>query len=299
MNSPIKILFGTLFLAVALVAGNAVTSGDNTDYDAQHDNGTVTTQNDNGGSSRGHKDDGGAAASTKSDAKLLVTKIQRGANISEKDIVSLKRAGYIAAYNPATKIPVWVAWNLTNANCDGPYKREGQKFTADMDVPAPRAEHLDYVNSGYDRGHMCPSADCRWSEEAQQQSFLLTNICPQLHNLNAGDWKELEERCRTWAEEYGSIYIVSGPILLNKRHKTIGKNKITVPEAFFKVVLRTGKKPAAIGFIYRNEKANKKMSAYVNSVDEVERITGLDFFSSLPDNIENKVEAKADLSDWK
>ena len=100
----------------------------------------------------------------------------------------------------------------------------------------PRATNMDYINSGYDRGHICPSGDNKWSEEAQLQSFLYTNCCPQLHNLNAGDWNELEGKCRKWAQQYGGVYIVSGPLLLNKKHKTIGKNKVVVPEAFFKVV---------------------------------------------------------------
>lgn len=287
-NSTTKILFGTLFIAAALAAGNSVaTSNDNTEE-------TVKESTDS--RSKGTKAKSGK---TENNADLLQTKVQKGAKIASYNLISLKREGYITTYSPENKIPVWVAWNLTADRTDGPYKREGNKFTADTDVPAPRAEHQDYVNSGYDRGHMCPSADCRWSQKAQEQSFLLTNICPQLHNLNGGDWKELEDRCRTWALQYGSIYIVCGSLLMNKKHKTIGKNKVVVPEAFFKVVLRLGDQPAAIGFIYRNERANKTMSSYVNSVDEVERITGLDFFSALPDNIEKKVEAKADLNEWR
>lgn len=287
-NSTTKILFGTLFIAAALAAGNSVaTSSNNTE---EKETETVVLSS---------KDKKAKSGKTENNADLLQTKVQKGAKIASYNLISLKRAGYITAYSPENRIPLWVAWNLTADRTDGPYKREGKKFTADMDVPAPRAEHMDYVNSGYDRGHMCPSADCRWGEKAQEQTFLLTNICPQLHNLNAGDWKELEDRCRTWALQYGSIYIVCGPLLMNKKHKTIGKNKVVVPEAFYKVVLRLGDQPAAIGFIYRNERTNKTMSSYVNSVDEVERITGLDFFSALPDNIEEKVEANADLNEWK
>lgn len=287
-HSTTKILFGTLFIAAALAAGNSVaTSNSDTEENAKE---TVDSSS---------KDRKAKASKVKDYDNLLQTKVQRGAKIASYDIIPLQREGYISAYCPENRIPLWVAWNLTKQHTDGPYKREGNKFTADTDVPAPRAEHQDYVNSGYDRGHMCPSADCRWSQNAQEQSFLLTNICPQLHNLNGGDWKELEDRCRTWALQYGSIYIVCGPLLMNKKHKTIGKNKVVVPEAFFKVVLRLGDQPAAIGFIYRNERTNKTMSSYVNSVDEVERITGLDFFSALPDNIEKKVEAKADLNEWR
>lgn len=210
----------------------------------------------------------------------------------------LRRAGYTASYNKTTKLPNWVAWHLTADRTTGPAKRSGVDFQADMDVPAPRAEDSDYYGSGYDRGHMCPAADNKYSEKAMEESFLFTNMCPQNGNLNRGDWNEMEQACRRWAKEYGGVYVVCGPILYKGKHKTIGKNKVVVPEAFFKVVLRTGENPKAIGFIYKNAEGNRPKGDYVNTVDEVERITGIDFFTSLPDDVENKVEATADIADW-
>lgn len=210
----------------------------------------------------------------------------------------LRRAGYTASYNKTTKLPNWVAWHLTADRTTGPAKRSGVDFQADMDVPAPRAEDSDYYGSGYDRGHMCPAADNKYSEKAMEESFLFTNMCPQNGNLNRGDWNEMEQACRRWAKEYGGVYVVCGPILYKGKHKTIGKNKVVVPEAFFKVVLRTGENPKAIGFIYKNAEGNRPKGDYVNTVDEVERITGIDFFPSLPDDVENKVEATADIADW-
>lgn len=210
----------------------------------------------------------------------------------------LRRTGYTASYNKATKLPNWVAWHLTADRTTGPAKRSGVDFQADMNVPAPRAEDSDYYGSGYDRGHMCPAADNKYSEKAMEESFLFTNMCPQNGNLNRGDWNEMEQACRRWAKEYGGVYIVCGPILYKGKHKTIGKNKVVVPEAFFKVVLRTGENPKAIGFIYKNAEGNRPKGDYVNTVDEVERITGIDFFPELPDDVENKVEATADIADW-
>ena len=210
----------------------------------------------------------------------------------------LKRVAYTASYNSDLRIPNWVAWRLTGAHTRGKNKRAGVKFHEDTDVPMPRAVDFDYVRSGYDRGHLCPSADNRWDATAQEQSFLLTNVCPQDHNLNVGDWHELENLCRKWAKMYGSIYVVAGPVLFKGKHKTIGKNKVTVPEAFFKVVLCMEGKPKAIGFIYRNESGNRPKSYYVNTIDDVERITGIDFFPALPDKVENEVEATSSLDDW-
>lgn len=210
----------------------------------------------------------------------------------------LHRTAYTVCYNAKARLPHWVSWTLTADHVKGTYKREGIKFQEDTDVPSPRATDADYRLSGYDRGHICPSGDNKWSEEAQRESFLMTNICPQLHNLNAGDWNEMEQQCRHWAEKHGEIYIVGGPILYRKRHKTIGKNKVVVPEAFFKVVLRLGDDPKAIAFIYKNAEGNRPKGDYVNTVDEVERMTGIDFFPTLDDSLEAKIEAEASWEDW-
>ena len=108
----------------------------------------------------------------------------------------------------------------------------------------------------------------------------------------------MENQCRKWAREYGDVYVVCGPVLYKGRHKTIGSNKVVVPEAFFKVVLCMTGSPKAIGFIYKNSPGNRPKGDYVNSVDEVERITGFDFFPSLPDDMENRIEAAADPAEW-
>ncbi len=210
----------------------------------------------------------------------------------------LRRTAYTVSYNKDTRLPNWVAWNLTADHTDGPFKRAGLKFREDVDVPEPRATDWDYYNSGYDRGHMCPSADSKWCEAAQSESFLFTNACPQVQGLNSGDWNEMEIMCRRWAEKYGSLYIVCGPILYDGKHKRIGKSKVAVSDAFFKVVLRLGDNPSAIGFIYKNMSGNRPKRDYVNTVDEVERITGYDFFPALPDDIETVVESDADIDDW-
>ena len=210
----------------------------------------------------------------------------------------LRREGYVVSYNQDNRIPNWVMWHLTADHTSGPFKREGIKFQTDEEADGQRVTTYDYMRSGYDRGHMCPSGDNKWSRRAQEQSFLLTNICPQHHQLNVGDWNEMELQCRRWAQAYGDIYVVAGPILLNKRHKTIGQAKVVVPEAFFKVILCLRGKPKAIGFVYRNEAGNRPKGDYVNSVDQIERITGFDFFPGLPDDIEQVVESRQDLNEW-
>ena len=209
----------------------------------------------------------------------------------------LRRATYIVSYNKETKIPNWVAWHLTADHTDGPYKRLNN-FHEDAETPWPRATLSDYRGSGWSRGHMCPAGDNKWDEKAMYDSFSLVNVCPQNNSLNSGLWNSIEMDCRRWANLYGDIYIVCGPVLMKKEHETIGENEVVVPEAFFKVVLCLNGSPKAFGFIVRNTEGNKKHDLYYNSVDQVERITGIDFFPALPDDIENEVEAVADIKMW-
>ena len=218
-----------------------------------------------------------------------------------KDAMLLRRLGYTAGYSKEWRCPVWVAWELTEPHTTGEYSRKGVSYHEDYDVPAPRATNADYSRSGYDRGHMCPSGDNKWSSRAQEECFLFTNMCPQSHNLNGGDWNDLEMKCRTWAKRYGYIYIICGPVFKGDRpSRTIGRNKVWVPDGFYKVVMRTGgdDECAAIGFYYDNEDGHRPMSEYVCTVDEIEEMTGLDFFSGLNDKTESRIEAAASLREW-
>ena len=211
----------------------------------------------------------------------------------------LRRVGYTCSYNARNRIPNWVAWHLTANHVSGHNKRDNEVFHEDTEVSNPRAYDSDYRGSGYDRGHMCPSGDNKWDKKAQEQSFLFTNICPQRHNLNTGAWNDVELQCRAWAKRYGDLYIVCGPVLYDQQHRTIGRNRVVVPEAFFKVVLRKQNNDyKAIGFLYENKGASRDMSRYVRSVDEIEKLTGLDFFSLLPDQDEERIEKQANLRDW-
>ncbi len=209
----------------------------------------------------------------------------------------LKRTAYSLSYNPEILLPNWVAWRLTAEHTEGKIPRDNAYYE-DESVPFPRATNEDYRGSGWSHGHMCPAADNKWDAEAMRESNLLTNICPQHASLNTGLWNTIERDCRKWAKRYGEVYIVCGPVLLNREHETIGENNVVVPEAFFKVVLRLNPKPAAIGFIVRNNEGKKKKDQFINTVDDVERITGIDFFPFLEDSIEDMVEASSNIEDW-
>ena len=212
--------------------------------------------------------------------------------------IILRKKSYVVSYNQDTRMPNWVAWQLTAEHTDGELKRMNN-FHEEENCPRPRATLQDYKGSGWSRGHMCPAGDNKWSRDAMYDSFSLVNVCPQDSKLNSGVWNSLEMDCRQWARQYGEVYIVCGPVLMKRQHETIGPNKVVVPEAFFKVVLCMVGKPKAFGVVVRNNEGTKKRDLYYNSVDDVERLTGLDFFPSLPDDIEKVVEAEVNMDEWR
>lgn len=154
-------------------------------------------------------------------------------SLQERDEIRLKRTAFTVSYNNFYKTPNWVAWELTKAETTGDEKRKN-KFQPDPELPEPRVEHADYTNSGYDRGHMAPAADMKWDSQAMEESFYMSNICPQNRKLNRDDWADLEEQCRDWANVYGKIYIACGPIYDTRAPKRIGEHGVAVPDRFLK-----------------------------------------------------------------
>lgn len=210
----------------------------------------------------------------------------------------LIRKNYVVSYNRETKCPNWVLWELTREHTDGNIKRPDYAFHEDMEVPSPRAELVDYRGSGYDRGHMCPAGDNKWDEDAMYESFLMTNMCPQNQQLNSGLWNQIEMQCRYWAKKYEKLYIICGPIFLRGEHQTIGPNRVMVPEAFFKAVICLEGEPKGIAFVCRNTKGDRKKDYYVNTIRQVERITGYCLFPNLDEDIAEQVKDYADIDEW-
>lgn len=230
-----------------------------------------------------------------SDSIFEICKPSPLSGVSEQII---KKKAYIVSYNKDTRIPNWVAWHLTSDHSDGSIGRSNA-FYEDEEVPVPRATSEDYRGSGWSRGHMCPAGDNKWDVEAMNQSFSLINVCPQDASLNSGLWNSIEKDCRNWAKRFQDIYIICGPVFYKQEHEQIGNNKVYVPEAFFKVVLCLNGEPKGMGFVVKNNAGTKKRDLYYNSIDQVERITGIDFFPILPDDLEDEIESKLDMDLWR
>ena len=209
--------------------------------------------------------------------------------------------GYTLSFNREHNNPNWVAWELTAQETEGT-KPRAKDFLPDPDIPEPhRVTTDDYKGSGYDRGHMAPAADMKWSAQAMKECFYMSNMCPQDGSLNSGAWSTLEKACRRWAKQEGKIYIVTGPVYKKKKVKKIGKeHRVSVPDGFFKVVLSTRKgHEKAIGFYYGNHDGKQSMTKTAITVDEAERISGINFFVNLPDPLEEKLESACALKKWK
>ena len=216
--------------------------------------------------------------------------------------VRLPHTAYISYFNTKHRIPNCVIYELTAtqvAQCDAPgaEKRKNYQFNADPMCSAS-PQWSDYKHSGYDRGHMAPANDMKWSKTSMEESFYMTNICPQLHALNDGCWRKLELAIHRWAKRDKRLIIAAGPVLKNVMH-TIGPDRnISVPAAFYKVVYAPNQ-GRAIGFIFNNEKISGGYASHAVSVDYVERVTGIDFFCALDDALENKIEAHSSIDMWK
>ena len=289
-------IFVVVFLGLILLLHvNGKTSDDYAYSEMASLNEDVEDEDSTENSEKVHNESNAHVEPATSDSIFDICKPAPLVGVSEQII---KKKNYIASYNKDTKIANWVAWHLTSEHTEGSIGR-GNMFHEDEEVPSPKATVEDYKGSGWSRGHMCPAGDNKWDAEAMYQSFSLINVCPQNASLNSGLWNSLEIDCRNWAKRFHDIYIICGPVFFQQDHEVIGINEIYVPEAFFKVVLCLNGKPKGMGVIVKNTAGNKKKDIYYNSIDQVERITGMDFFPLLSDDVEDEVESNLDMDMWK
>jgi len=171
-------------------------------------------------------------------------------------------------------------------------------FRIDYKVKTGSASLSDYKGSGYDRGHLAPAADFKWSSTVMSESFFMSNMSPQHPSFNRGIWKKLEGSVRNWADDNGEIHVVTGPILIGQ-FSTIGYNEVSIPNYYYKVILDYREPELkGIGFILPNQKSKSSLQSFAVSIDEVERKTGIDFYYALPDGIEKLIESSIDVSKW-
>lgn len=215
----------------------------------------------------------------------------RGMPVTASPVVKrsyfLCRMGYASQYDPETKTPLWVAERINKRTLEGSASRDDETFAEDPQIPSHLQASLDdYTTEDvegdrYDRGHLAPAADFKWSQTAMSQSFLLTNIVPQAPRNNRGVWSSLEGMVREMAMRRGEMYVVTGPVYLNSKVTTLGRNEVRIPNAMFKILIDPARGEMTGFIIPNNNSVGDDPAKYQFSVRDVERVTGINFNPSL------------------
>ena len=212
----------------------------------------------------------------------------------------IQHEGYTVSYNADYRIANWVAYVLTDKEARSDKAERQNKFVVDPLVKGASATNEDYTRTGYDRGHLAPAGDMKWSEKAMRESFYLSNITPQKPGLNRGIWKELEEQIRLWARENGAVLIATGPVIPDEELNRLGKNRVGVPRQFYKVLcMVVNNQLEGVGFLFENrDYGTTPLRQMMVPIDSVEQVTGIDFFPALPDDEERQMEATVHTDLW-
>ncbi len=208
----------------------------------------------------------------------------------------VKHTLFTVSYNENYELPSWAAWQITpeQAGATGTFK---EKYAEDPKVTTGTASNKDYKDAGFIIGQLVPPEDMYTSPPALEETFLMSNTVPQKPAFNKYVWKAIEKLIREWAKEGNTLYIAAGPVLADAPFGTFGPNKVSIPTRYYKVVLDVNGE-RAVGFIIRNNVASGAPKTFALSVDEVEKITGIDFFPQLPDEMEQQVESSKDFTKW-
>ena len=206
----------------------------------------------------------------------------------------IRHEGYTLSYRDQYKDAEWVAYPLLSYETSGDADRKYEQFKPDPTVDNGTALPADYTRSGYDRGHLAPAGDFKFSQRIMKETFFMSNITPQAPQFNRGIWSDVEAQVRTWARRDNGLYVVTGPVL-KPGLPTIGKsNEISVPEKFYKVILYCNKPDIRmIGFLLNNEPSSEPIKNFVVPVSLIEQLTGIDFFPKIPEDLQRKLKRKS------
>ncbi|TAI48050.1 DNA/RNA non-specific endonuclease [Flagellimonas allohymeniacidonis] len=211
------------------------------------------------------------------------------------DIVS--HEFFMLSYNEPYEQAEWVAYPLKKSHLTYD-DRERPYFIEDPKVKSKSADWRNYRGSGYDRGHLCPAGDRRFSEYAYNETFYTSNISPQDREFNAGIWNRLEQRTRYWCKKYGDLIVITGGVL-RPGLEEIGEEDVDVPDAFYKIIIKKRKgSPEILSFLIPNWESNQPLQNFLISIDKLEEKTGLNFFEKQSEDWQQEVESTVDTSGW-
>lgn len=209
----------------------------------------------------------------------------------------IKHDYFTLSYSEKHEQAEWVAYELKKSYVKSAHFKRPY-FIEDSKVKTGSADWRNYKKSGYDKGHLCPAGDMEFAINAYNDTFFTSNISPQRHDFNSGIWNRLEQKTRYWATKYDGVYVITGGIL-EPSLKTIGRENVSVPNYFYKILLdNSNGRYKMIAFLVPSKKSDKPIYDFVVSVDQIEKMTGIDFFPKLNDKIENSLEKNSDYKSW-
>ncbi|MFD0964325.1 DNA/RNA non-specific endonuclease [Pseudofulvibacter geojedonensis] len=204
---------------------------------------------------------------------------------------------YSLSYHEKFEQAEWVAYELKRDHLSNK-KFKRPLFYQDESIKTKSAHWANFKNSGYDKGHLCPAGDRKFTKQAHDETFLTSNISPQEHQFNSGIWNRLEQKVRYWAKKYNGVFVITGGVLTDNLN-TIGNEKVAVPKYFYKVLLDNNNgKIKMLAFLVPHQNSNKPLYEFVVSVDRVEQLTGIDFFPQIEDEVEEKLESLDSYKGW-
>jgi len=206
-------------------------------------------------------------------------------------------SNYTLSYNERYEQAEWVAYVLNRSHLTYD-DRERPDYIEDPKISTKSADWRNYKGSGYDRGHLCPAGDRRFSDYAYNETFYTSNITPQKNDFNSGIWNELEMRIRKWAKQYDGLYIITGGVL-EEGLSTIGEEDVAVPEWYYKIVVKEdGKDIKALAFLIPHQDTKEPLAKFLVTVDDLEEISGIDFFSKMDEDTESRLEQSLNSNYW-
>ncbi|MGQ9864175.1 MAG: DNA/RNA non-specific endonuclease [Bacteroidia bacterium] len=243
---------------------------------------------------------------TDSPATPLPTSIPQGAKNSTLKFSAqatrpcqiVEHTHYKLCYDEEHEQALWTAYLIEGKNLKKSTVRRTNDFREDPKIPTRSARLENYKNSGYDKGHLVPAGDFKWTEQGMSETFYMSNISPQLHDFNAGIWETLERHVRHWAQKNDRLYVFTGPVF-SPRDKKIGPEKVTVPTAFYKAIYDLDEpEKKSIAFLVPHKPTQRPIRDFAISIDSLEKVTGIDFFPELEDKSENTLEAQCAPKAW-
>lgn len=212
----------------------------------------------------------------------------------------IERPYYTVRFNEKYEQAYWVSYKLHPDSLKQSKRTIQEDFRADPRVRTGSAVVSDYAGSGFIKGQLAPVEDFAYDDFAISQSFYMSNVSPQLAEFNRGPWRRIEEKVREWTKEHGELFVVTGP-LFGEDMMEIGANQVAVPKSFYKIVLDMNRPDIkAIAFLVSNAPAEGvALERFTVKIDQLEALTGLDFFPALPDQLEEYLESEVRSNAWK